>query len=107
VTWTFDEEETLDAFARAGILHMFGGQLTMYAVTCVGNGEEPHYSHGGVLFLTSVQALAFARQCNELADEADDNECHYMPSAVSVEPAQLIELLGVMDDPFEEQEDED
>lgn len=99
MTFDFDMEATLDAFARAGMLHMMGGQLTLFGVACVGSDGSPHSSHGGVLFLTATQALKFAQQCNDLANEDTEVEdpCHYLPTAMSVEPDQLRALLAAMD----------
>jgi hypothetical protein len=91
MTFTFDKEATLDAMAYSGRVDLEHGQVTMYAVTCVGNGEAPHWSHGGQVCWDAAEAIEAAEYLNSL-----NHPCHYLPLALGTHPTVILALAQAM-----------
>lgn len=91
MTFEFDDELTLDAFAHSGMVDLAYGNVTLYAVVCIGSGEEPHFSHGGALSLTAEAALQAAKQGN---DEEPYGNCRYLPTALGLSVEDLFALAN-------------
>jgi hypothetical protein len=91
MSFTFDKEATLDAMAYAGSVDLDHGQITLYVVTCVGSGEEPHFSHGGQMCWDAAEAIETAEYLNGL-----DHACHYLPLAVGAHPAIILGLAQAL-----------
>lgn len=101
MAFTFDMEQTLDAMAYAGSVDLQHGQVTLFAVVCVGSGEEPHFSHGGSICVDPEEAIDAALQANELTP----GDCRYLPMALGMRMEDLVfmaqALVRGMPDPEE------
>jgi hypothetical protein len=102
MTFTFDEDATLDAMAYASTVDLLHGQVTLYATVCIGSGREPHFSHGGQLTLDANEAIELAKAENETMAEVG-GDCRYLPMAVGLHPLGLFELARALaSDGYEE-----
>ena len=88
MTFEFDYDRTLDAFAHSGMVDLAYGNVTLYGVVCIGSGEEPHFSHGGALSLTAESALQAAKEGN------DEGACRYLPTALGLSVEDLFALAN-------------
>lgn len=89
--YRFDEERTIDAMAYSSNVDLMRGLVTLFAVVCIGDGVEPHYSHGGILTDNAQEAIDIAREQNE-----DARGCRYLPAAVGIHPASLLHLAQLV-----------
>jgi hypothetical protein len=95
MTFTFDEDATLDAMAYASTVDLLHGQVTLYATVCIGSGREPHFSHGGQLTLDANEAIELAKYENESIAE-EGGACRYLPMAVGIHPGGLFALANAL-----------
>lgn len=86
MTFKFDEDATLDSMAHASSVDLDLGQVTLFAVVCIGS-DEAHFSHGGQLTLSAEDAIGAARAAN-----AAESWCRYLPAAVGIPVPQLLQL---------------
>lgn len=91
----FDEDATLDAMAYSSSIDLMYGQVTLFAVTCIGAARGKHFSHGGMLTLDANEAIATAKHQNELAYH-EGATCRYLPSAVGIDPGSLVHIAALV-----------
>ncbi|MES2155986.1 MAG: hypothetical protein V4510_12705 [bacterium] len=91
MSFEFDEDETLGAFAHAGMVDLDNQAVTLYAVVCIGSGDEPHFSHGGELTLSAVEAVRVAKAGNL---EPGPHGCRYLPAAMGLDVESLFALAS-------------
>lgn len=90
----FDEDVQRTYFASAANVDLMYGNVTLYAVLCVGDGEHPE-SHGGQLTFEAEEALHVAKEENRLAAE-EGSACHYIASAVGIPPEGVLFLADLI-----------
>ena len=92
MTFEFDIERTLDAFAHSGMVDLDNDNVTLYGVVCIGADEGPHFSHGGLLTLDPTEAIeAAGRENLKWGDEAG---CRYLPAALGLSVPELFALAN-------------
>jgi hypothetical protein len=100
MTWTFDEEETLDNFAHSGLVNLTTNAVSIYGVVCFGSEEAPNSSHGGYLTPIASDAVEGARDANEriaaMEGVTPEEACHYVPVSFGIPVAQLLALASVV-----------
>jgi hypothetical protein len=98
MTFEFDDELTLDAFAHSGMVDLMKNAVTIYGVVCIGSGKEPHFSHGGTLTLSPELAIEVAKSENidvlAWADEEGTVPCRYLPVAMGLSVSELFALAN-------------
>ncbi len=91
MTYTFDEEQTLKAFALSAADDLHTGYATLYGVICVGEEGGAAFSHGGQLTLDPIEALDSAKEANKLS-----GGCRYLPVALGLNPKALFTLANLV-----------
>lgn len=90
----FDTEKAQEYMNRGALMDHEDGLVTAFAVICIGS-HEGDASHGGQLTLSGEEAVAAAQQANAQVAEGLGAGCRYLPTLVSIHPAQLLQLVAM------------
>ena len=96
MAFQLDEQLTLDFMATSSTVDLMSGDITLYAVVCVGSVNEPHASHGGQLSVSSTTCIEAAKQNNEATASAGDDGCRYLAAAVGISRHELFQLAMLL-----------